>query len=78
MYYALTYCRVLGYLKDRLVLSKREGGEWGVKNLPIGMSSIVACALDAYISEREFSADDNVIKTIYDELMSLRQQSEAL
>jgi len=34
MYVTLTLCRVLGYLKDNLILSKRTGGEWGLENLP--------------------------------------------
>ena len=34
LYITLNLCRVLGYLKDGLVLSKKTGGEWGVKNVP--------------------------------------------
>jgi streptomycin 3"-adenylyltransferase len=34
MYLILNLARVLAFMKDGLVLSKREGGEWGLKNLP--------------------------------------------
>lgn len=34
MYIALNLCRVLAYLRDGMVLSKREGGEWGATAFP--------------------------------------------
>lgn len=30
----LNLARVLAYLKDGLVLSKKEGGEWGINHIP--------------------------------------------
>ena len=33
MYMILNLCRVLAYKKEGLILSKQEGGEWGIKNL---------------------------------------------
>ena len=34
MYLTLNLARVLAYLKEDQVLSKQEGGEWGLRNLP--------------------------------------------
>ncbi|MFF2479971.1 aminoglycoside adenylyltransferase domain-containing protein [Paenibacillus sp. NPDC058071] len=34
MYFTLNLCRVLYYLKEGVVSSKKEGGEWGVSKLP--------------------------------------------
>ena len=33
MYLTLNLCRVLAYKKDGLIVSKQEGGEWGLKNV---------------------------------------------
>jgi len=33
MYITLNLARVLAYQKDHLILSKKEGGEWGLANL---------------------------------------------
>lgn len=33
-YIILNLCRVLAYRKDLLILSKQEGGNWGIANLP--------------------------------------------
>ena len=30
----LNLCRVLAYKKEKLILSKQEGGEWGLRNVP--------------------------------------------
>ncbi|WHZ55826.1 aminoglycoside adenylyltransferase domain-containing protein [Metabacillus hrfriensis] len=34
LYYTLNLCRVLAYLKEKRIMSKKEGGEWGLENLP--------------------------------------------
>lgn len=34
MYFVLNLCRVLAYAKDSLILSKEEGGRWGLMNTP--------------------------------------------
>lgn len=34
MYIILNLCRVLAYKKDNVILSKKEGGEWGLSNTP--------------------------------------------
>ena len=34
VYIILNLCRVLAYLEDDVVLSKKQGGEWGIEKLP--------------------------------------------
>jgi predicted nucleotidyltransferase len=41
VYYVLNLCRVLSFLKDEKVLSKKEGGEWADNNLPVRYRDIV-------------------------------------
>lgn len=48
VYTTLNLCRVLAYKKEKLVLSKKEGGEWGLKNLPEKYAVLIQSALDDY------------------------------
>lgn len=57
VYVILNLCRVLGYAKEGLVLSKKAGGEWGLTNLPTVYAPLVQEALACYASEREMQPD---------------------
>lgn len=50
VYIILNLCRVLAYLKEDLILSKKSGGEWGRKVLPQKYCSIIQEALQSYES----------------------------
>ena len=50
-YVALNLCRVLAFMENGLVLSKKEGGTWGLKNLPEQYHGMVQQALDDYTSD---------------------------
>lgn len=50
MYLTLNLARVLAFAKDGLVLSKKEGGEWGLKNVPEEYHSLIENALSEYVS----------------------------
>jgi len=47
----LNLCRVWAYVRDGLVVSKDEGGEWALDALPAGLRGPVAEALDVYRGE---------------------------
>ena len=51
VYAALNLCRVLAFASDGVVLSKREGGEWGMDRLPEEYRGVVSGALAAYNSD---------------------------
>ena len=57
MYITLNLCRVLAYAREDLILSKKEGGEWGIQNLPGRYHSLLRQALEAYGSEGEMAVD---------------------
>ena len=57
MYLILNLTRVLGYLKEKQVLSKQEGGTWGVKNLPEKYHPLILAALDEYENGAEVRYD---------------------
>lgn len=49
MYIILNLCRVLAYKKERLILSKQEGGEWALHSLSDPQyKKIVLSALEEY------------------------------
>lgn len=47
-YIILNLCRVLAYAKENLILSKSEGGKWGLSNLPKKYAGLIVGALTAY------------------------------
>ena len=59
VYLTLNLCRVLAYRQEGLILSKREGGRWGLAHLPEKYSELIQRALDEYTSagDMTFSAD---------------------
>ncbi|MBE3592924.1 MAG: DUF4111 domain-containing protein [Thermoanaerobacter sp.] len=50
MYITLNLARVLAYQKENLILSKKEGGEWGLANLPVKYHPLIIAALEEYAS----------------------------
>ena len=48
MYLTLNLVRVLAFAKDGLILSKKEGGDWGLKNVPEEYHSLIEDALSEY------------------------------
>lgn len=56
-YIILNLCRVLAYKKDELILSKLEGGNWGITNVPEKYHCLISCALDEYTSNKPITLD---------------------
>ena len=48
MYFTLNLARVLAYKREGLVLSKKEGGEWALRNVPEKYKGLVEAALKSY------------------------------
>ena len=57
MYLILNLPRVLAYLKEKTVLSKREGGEWGIHHLPETFHPLILSALHEYEDGAEVAYD---------------------
>ncbi len=57
MYLTLNLTRVLAYKKDKLILSKKEGGEWALKNLPQKYHALITDALREYASDADVTYD---------------------
>ena len=57
IYVILSLCRVLAYLKEGRVLSKKDGGEWGLTHLPAEYAPLIKEALDSYTSDKNIKLD---------------------
>lgn len=57
MYLTLNLARVLAYREDGLVLSKKEGGEWAIKNLPDQYHPLIADAMAEYTAAADVAYD---------------------
>jgi predicted nucleotidyltransferase len=68
MYITLNLARVLAYQKEGLILSKKEGGEWGLANLPVKYHLLIIEALEEYASENP-SQYNNELAVEYAEYM---------
>ncbi|MBP3637725.1 MAG: DUF4111 domain-containing protein [Clostridia bacterium] len=57
VYVILNLCRVLAALQDGAVLSKAQGGAWGLEHLPTEHHGVIRAALEAYETGSVCTAD---------------------
>ena len=57
MYLILNLARAVAFRETKTVLSKREGGEWGLKNLPETWHPLLRAALREYEGETDVAYD---------------------
>lgn len=69
MYIALNLCRVLAYVEEGLVLSKEEGGSWGMAHLPPAHAAFVGRMLDSYRSADAPIADESAAAALCDHML---------
>lgn len=62
LYIALNLARVLAYARDGKVLSKREGGQWALDNLPAEFKPIIERALSEYGGSAKIGVDTAALK----------------
>lgn len=63
LYFVLNLCRVLAYLQDGLILSKEQGGLWGVANLHnADYRDMLRRAVACYTGDGGFEAPDDFLK----------------
>ncbi len=57
MYVTLNLCRVLAYLQENQVLSKKSGGEWGISRLSKEYIAFVRYALQSYLNDETMNVN---------------------
>lgn len=60
MYITLNLCRVLAFIKERLCISKKDGGVWGLRNTPSRYHPLLQAALRQYTSSHTVQYDMNL------------------
>jgi len=58
IYVILNLCRVLAYIREDLVMSKEQGGLWGIRNLPADYFELIQASLACYRSEKNLPVDN--------------------
>ena len=62
MYFVLNLCRVLAFIKNGLVLSKEQGGRWGMENLDSEFHDIIKYALQCYGSDDKMQTNKEEVE----------------
>lgn len=57
VYVTLNLCRALAFVRENAILSKADGGKWGLENLPTRYHPIIQAALTAYTTARDYPSD---------------------
>jgi len=58
VYVILNLCRALAFVNDGLILSKEQGGKWGLLNLNNQFHTLISNALDSYTLNKEMIIDN--------------------
>lgn len=69
VYCTLNLCRVLAYLEDEKVLSKEQGGLWGIQHLDAMHGQIIRSALDSYRTGSEFYAGTDALRSFAEQML---------
>lgn len=74
MYITLNLCRVLYFIKEGKITSKREGGEWGVDYLPSQYQNLVQNYLNEYIGCESQIVDQSQLSEFADMMLETIKQ----
>jgi len=58
IYVILNLCRILAFVNDGLILSKEQGGKWGLSNIDKQFHILINNALDSYTLNKEMIFDN--------------------
>ncbi|MBQ7320870.1 MAG: DUF4111 domain-containing protein [Clostridia bacterium] len=60
VYVILNLCRVAAFLREGLVISKKDGGAWGSSHLPAVYRPVIRSALYAYTEGRPYEKNESI------------------
>lgn len=78
VYVILNLCRVAAYVEENLVLSKQQGGEWGLTHLPGRYHFLLRCALEAYQAEAVIAFDTSLAQEFCRDMLERIYANERL
>lgn len=71
VYLVLNLCRVYAYIKDGLVVSKEQGGKWGLANLPEKYHQLISEMLNNYVKGTEIHSNETQLIQFADYMFNL-------
>ncbi|MBS6196125.1 MAG: DUF4111 domain-containing protein [Clostridiales bacterium] len=71
VYLILNQCRVLAFVREGLVLSKKQGGQWAIGKLPGRWKPLVEEALASYCGNHDFQQEISVVRAFSDEMQKI-------
>ena len=77
MYLTLNLARVLAYQEEGLVLSKKEGGEWALRNLPVQYEPLIRDAMAEYAEAADTAYDEELARQYAEYAVKRIQQQGA-
>ncbi len=69
LYITLNLCRVLAFAEKGLVLSKQEGGQWGLSRLPEAYRPLIELALSCYASGNAMTVEETAAHTFAEDML---------
>ncbi len=71
VYIVLNLCRVAAYIKEGLILSKKQGGEWGIENLKRDYQSIIKLSLHSYQTNETMNIEKDEANDFCDYMLDI-------
>jgi streptomycin 3"-adenylyltransferase len=71
VYMILNLCRVVAYMKSDLVLSKEQGGEWGLASLNDRYHALLNDALESYRTGEEMIPDKGIVNEYCETMLEM-------
>lgn len=68
VYIILNVCRVIAFIEEGLVLSKEQGGKWGMRNLPETYRPMIGKALQSYRGNGVFREEEENLRSFGESL----------
>ncbi len=76
VYYTLSLCRVLAYVQDKVILSKKGAGEWALEKITISQKGVVESALSSYTNNTPMIDDWSALQGFADYMLEQLPQLE--
>ena len=74
VYVILNLCRVAAFLKNDLIVSKKQGGEWALQSLPSQYHPLISLALQSYASGDDIEIDQTEAQKFADGMLRMLKE----
>lgn len=74
VYMILNLCRVAAFLKNDLILSKKQGGEWALQDLLPNYQTLISNALQSYTLGKEMELEKQEAQKFADDMLQMINQ----